>query len=103
MVKDFFCIVWRYLLPLLSGTRTIEPGRALIMVPAANGIDAAETGGADVSWLFEYDDAATDGPCDALESLPTLLACVLVVTAAAALTLGWGTEVPEAGGASLSS
>lgn len=37
---------FKYLLPLaiVSGTRTIEPGRALISAPAANGIGAAETG-----------------------------------------------------------
>lgn len=93
----------KYLLPLaiVSGTRTIEPGRALINAPAANGIGATETG-ADASWLFEYDadDDAADDPCDAFESVLTVLACVLAV---AVLTLCCGIEVAAAADVSFSS
>lgn len=91
---------FKYLLPLaiVSGTRTIEPGRALISAPAANGIGAAETG-ADTSWLYDAEDAA-DEPCDAFESVLTVLACVVV---AAVLTLCCGIDAAAAAGASFSS
>lgn len=102
--KRFSCNPLKYLLPLaiVSGTRTIEPGRALSKAPAANAIGATEAAGADTSWLFEYDaDDATDDPCDAFESVLTVLTCVVV--AAAVLTLCCGIEAPAAAGASFSS
>lgn len=77
---------------MVSGTRTIDPGRAFIKAPAANGIGATETG-ADTSWLFENDaDDAADDPCDAFESVLAVLVCADVLVAA--LTFCCGIDVP---------
>lgn len=48
----------------ISGTRTIEPGRAFIKLPAAKRIGAPETG-AEISWFVELTAA---GACDTLVS-----------------------------------
>lgn len=47
-----------------SGTRTIEPGRALIMLPDASGTEAAATG-MDASWLLEH---TPDVDCEIFDS-----------------------------------
>lgn len=82
---------------IVSGTRTIEPGRALIKVPAVNGIGATETG-ADTSWLFEYD---ADDPCDAFVSVLPVLACEQLLIAILAFCCC--IKVPAVAGASFNS
>lgn len=89
-----FHLTLRHLLPfaMVSGTRTIEPGRAFIKLPAANGNGADTETGADPSWLL-------DDACDAFVSTFALAlfgAHVLVVVFC-------DVEVVAAAGVSLSS